>query len=258
MTPQEALKKQIATLEALTQLDKELARLDKEIAAGKGGISTMESELKELGTRLVSEKASFEDLTKQISMLHQDLRQMKEQHERSRDKLRMTRNERESMAVERELDELRRLVRDREGEIQKLEPFSAAAKKSIADIDAQQQKITGELASSGASTTARLAETEAERAAKQAERDALAKTLPGMLLKRYEAALKRRGSGTAIIEGAMCHACHVSVSPQLFQRIQRGELLEPCPSCTRLLIFRMPETAIDPTTGEAASGETSP
>ncbi len=254
MTPREAVLQHVAVLESLALLDKELAQFDKEIATGKGGVSTMEAELATLGSRLESERGSFDDLTKQVGLLHQDLRQLKEQQERSRDKLQRTRNERESMAVERELDELRRLVRDRDGEIQKLEQLSASAKKSLGDLETQRDKLTAELASSGSSVTSRLAELAALRASKGAERAGVAKALPAMILKRYEAALKRRGSGTAVLEEGLCRTCHVSISPHLAQRIMRGDLLEPCPSCTRLLIFRAPETAIDPTTGDAAEG----
>ncbi|MDP2339613.1 MAG: hypothetical protein Q8O67_01535 [Deltaproteobacteria bacterium] len=67
---------------------------------------------------------------------------------------------------------------------------------------------------------------------------ALLDQLPAPVIKRYEViANKRQGVGVAIITPAdNCDACHRAVPPQLIIQIMKGQLVESCPACNRLLV----------------------
>ena len=71
------------------------------------------------------------------------------------------------------------------------------------------------------------------------------------MIKRYEViANKRQGVGVAIIDVKdNCGACHRAVPPQLVIQIQKGQVVESCPACNRLLVHwsmtKAPETAGD-------------
>lgn len=68
-------------------------------------------------------------------------------------------------------------------------------------------------------------------------RDAMLVKLPVPLVKRYERiANARQGLGVAMIRGETCQACRRTLPPQLCLQIYRGELLETCPSCQRILV----------------------
>jgi hypothetical protein len=68
-------------------------------------------------------------------------------------------------------------------------------------------------------------------------KDLLAK-LPAPVTKRYETvAAKRGGVGVAIIDAKdICTACNRAVPPQLVIQIMKGQVVESCPSCQRLLV----------------------
>ncbi|MEI6789728.1 MAG: C4-type zinc ribbon domain-containing protein [Myxococcaceae bacterium] len=65
----------------------------------------------------------------------------------------------------------------------------------------------------------------------------LTKEMPAPLVKRYEQiASKRAGLGVAVLVKEICQACKRTVPPELFNRVAKGEVLESCPFCQRLLV----------------------
>ena len=68
-------------------------------------------------------------------------------------------------------------------------------------------------------------------------RKSLLEKLPAALTKRYETiAAKRAGVGVSIIKGEMCGSCKRMLPPQLCIQVRKGQVLEACNSCQRLLV----------------------
>lgn len=236
MTPtQQKNTDQIRALEALAEHDAEIRRIEARISESEGALEGLTRELATIDARLVSEKASLVEMHKTMGDLNLEARQMTSQIEKSREKLSRTRNERENVAVERELEELRKLVRDREEELKKLTPLSDAAKKSVSDLELRRTKVANELESSESGTLASIREAKGAAESAQSARVDLAKKIPTMLLKRYEQVLSRKGSGLAKLQKGLCLSCNISLQPQLYQRILRYEIVDQCPSCYRVL-----------------------
>lgn len=62
-------------------------------------------------------------------------------------------------------------------------------------------------------------------------------SMPAPLVKRYEQiASKRAGLGVSLLVKEVCQACKRTVPPELFNRVAKGEVLESCPFCHRLLV----------------------
>ena len=130
-----SLRDQIVSLEALAAVDADLRRLEDQITAERGILADLKSELSKLDDKLAADRASVSEMEKTRNELVTEVRQMASQIERSREKLSRSRNERESNAAQRELEELRKLQRDREDEMNKLATLSEAAKKTIDETD---------------------------------------------------------------------------------------------------------------------------
>ena len=122
---------------------------------------------------------------------------MNQQLEHSREKLSRSRTERESNAAQRELEELRKLVRDREDEIGKLSAESEASRQQLEVTEAEHAKLAADLGAREGDINSKLGEVDAKAREKQAERDAATKTLPAQLYRRYD--LIRQKRGTAIL-----------------------------------------------------------
>jgi predicted nucleic acid-binding Zn-ribbon protein len=238
-----SIRDQIVKLEALAAVDAELRRLDDQLAEERGILDNLKNELRTLDERLVTDKASLSEMDKTRSELMAEVRQMTTQIERSREKLSRSRNERESNAAQRELEELRKLQRDREDESTKLSTLAEAARKTIEETEAAQKKVTDDLGGRESDISKSMSVAMKERDAKIAERTRLAEAVQPMTLRRYEQVRKRKGSAIAKTIDGTCLACHMRLPPMLFQKLMRGDAFDQCPSCARILYYEPPADA---------------
>jgi predicted nucleic acid-binding Zn-ribbon protein len=235
-----SFREQIANLEALDVLDAALSRIDEQIAKEQGVIDELKGELRALDDKLSADKSSLAEMERMRSELSVELRQMSTQIERSREKLSRSRNERESNAAQRELEELRKLQHDREDEIGKFAALAESAKQSIITAETRRKSVADDLAGRETETNAQLGQAGSERATKWAERTRIAATIPGLTLRRYDQVRKKKGSAIAPAADGICLACHMSLPPMLYQKLLRSEVLEQCPSCARILYLQRP------------------
>lgn len=238
-----SLREQIVTLESLANIDAELRRLDEQITQDTNTLAALKAEQKKLEEKLGADRASVADMDKVRSELVAESRQMATQLDRSREKLGRTRNEREANAAQREVEEVRKLQRDREDEIQKISTLADSARKSIGETEAQLQKVLAELGEKEDAISSKVGSVTAERDRKAAERAGIAKKVAPMTLRRYEQVRQRKGTAIAKTTDGTCQACHMSVPPMLFQKLMRGEAFDQCPSCNRILYYQPPVAA---------------
>jgi uncharacterized protein len=111
---------QILALEKLAKIDAELRELQEQHAQERATLDGLKSGIARLDERLAADASALSIMDKARGELIQDVRNMNQQLEHSREKLGRSRTEREANAAQRELEELRKLVRDREEEIGKL------------------------------------------------------------------------------------------------------------------------------------------
>jgi uncharacterized protein len=248
------LRAQIEALESLSTLDASLAKLEAELRGEGERLSDKKSQLKKLEERFESTRASVGDMDRTRGELLQDARQMSVQMERSREKLARCRTEREVNATQREIEELRKLYRDRELEIEKINGLAEQARTEMDSANQERQALLDEMAKDPA-VASRLGSLETNVAAEHEKRKELVKAVPPVLYRRYEMVRKRRGSAVAWTFQGTCSECHISLSPMAFQKLRRGEDFDQCPSCQRILYYREVSPA-ESSEEEAAGNET--
>jgi predicted nucleic acid-binding Zn-ribbon protein len=237
-----SITEQIRALETLAKVDADLKLLEEQLTQERATLSTLQANVKRLEEKLDADKGQLATTDKMRNELILDVRNMNQQLEHSRDKLGRARTEREANAAQRELEELRKLLRDREEEIGKLTADGDASRQQIEATEEEQRKLREELGAREGEIHAKLGEVEGERKAKQSERDVAAKKLPAALYRRYEMIRQKRGFAIAQTSDGTCRACNMSLPPQLFHRLRREPMLEQCPSCHRIIYF-VPPTA---------------
>jgi predicted nucleic acid-binding Zn-ribbon protein len=243
----------IAELEALAVIDAQLKTLDDTLAQERATLGALTANLKRLQESLDSHKGTLAATEKLRNEYIAEVRSMTHQLDQSRDKLGRSRNERESNAAQREIEELRKLLRDREEEVGRLTTDCEAVRQRIEATEAEMRKVEGELGANSSDIQSKLSKVEEERAQVGRDRDAAAKRVPPAVLRKYESIRSKRGTALAKTTDGTCKACHIALPPQLYHRLRREPLLEQCPSCNRLIYFA-PPTAAD-ASGEGASGK---
>jgi predicted nucleic acid-binding Zn-ribbon protein len=237
-----SITEQIRSLEELAAVDAELKILEEQLTQERTALNAKKGGLQKLEEKLKVERASVATLDKTRNDVVIDVRNMMQQLDHSREKLNRSRNERESNAAQRELEELRKLVRDREEDVGKLTTDADGARQQIEVTESEAKKITDELGLSEGDINSQLGELEKQCAACHKAREVLLKKLPPALYRRYDTIRAKKGTGIAQTTDGTCKACNMSLPPQLFHRLRREPVLEQCPSCFRIIYF-VPPTA---------------
>jgi predicted nucleic acid-binding Zn-ribbon protein len=248
------LKEQIEALERLAELDAGLSSVEEELKARRAVLNDKRNELKRLEDKFESTRASVGEMDRMRGELMAEARQMSVQMERSREKLARSRTEREVNAAQREIEELRKLYRDREIEVEKLNGLSEQVRVDMDGAGAERAALVGELGASEGAVTTRLGELEQSLAEKRNRRQELIKAVQPALYRRYDMIRKRRGSAIAHTTLGTCSACHMTISPMMLQQLRRADEFAQCPSCQRLLYYR-PEP--ESTDGDPEGGKSS-
>ena len=233
----------IAYLEELSSIDVDLRRIEEHLEKHQKGLSGMQSEVKSLEDRLKVDRETVAAMDRTRGELVTELRQMTQQIDRSRERLQRSRNERESNAAQREVEELRKLHRDREEDLERLSMAADAARGGIEDADKKRNALSSELTGSADGISSSMSSLEAEKAARLAERALVLKHIPVVIYRRYESIRTRRPVAIAKTHDGTCLGCHLAVPPMMFQKMRRQQEFEQCPHCRRILYYVPPAEA---------------
>lgn len=243
MSTTEQTREQIGALEELAAMDAEVKALEEQLAEERGVLNSLKESLKRLDERLQIDRTTVAAADKQRNDLHIDIRTMTQQIEHSREKLNRSRTERETNAAQRELEELRKLVRDREDEITRLDESTSAIRIAVETTEAEHKRISDELAAKEGDIQSKVVKLEADKSERGGGRDTIVKRLPPVLYRRYEQLRGKRGTAIAQTTDGTCNKCNMSLPPQLYHRLRREPLIEQCPSCNRIIYFASPTEA---------------
>lgn len=242
-----SIEQQIATLEQLSETDALIKSLTEGAAKERGEIDEVRDEVAQLDERLETDRNSVVEMEKTRGDLVQELRQISQQIDRSRERLQRSRNEREVNAAERELDELRKIQRDRDDEVKKLVTLSDEARMSIQQAEQRRNELTQRLEGSLEGATQTIAGLEQQLSDAKAKREELAKQLPRMLRRRYDSMNSRDKVPIATTHDGTCLGCYVKLPPMVFHRMLSRLKFEECPTCHRIIYYTPP-----PAEGEEA------
>jgi predicted nucleic acid-binding Zn-ribbon protein len=243
----------------LAEIDAALSTIEQEISVERAALSQKKEQLSQLETKLNKGRTSVDEMERTRGELVQDARQISLQMDRSREKLGRARTEREMNAAQREIEELRKLYRDREVEIQKLTNLVDQARADMDTSGSEREQVLGAIGASEGETASKLAQLEQQAAEKRDSRTAFTKNVNAAVYRRYEMIRQRLGSAISHTVDGTCAMCHITLPPMMFQKMRRGGELDQCPSCRRIIYFRVSvETAVaaEPAAGAEPAGET--
>ncbi|MCB9546692.1 MAG: hypothetical protein H6706_12675 [Myxococcales bacterium] len=232
------MKDTLALLVELQRLDDELretrearATLEKLRAENAESLQVFEGILKERALRIAETREFCEEKENELKSIEDDNR-------RGRARLGTISSQRELTALNKELETARRNNQKRTEELVKLlgelEEVETDHRKKLAERDAlagQMKALEDELAE-------RLAAKEASASQHNARRAEVRERIEKPLLARYDRISRgRNGLAVAQVLTGNCGACNMAVPPQVYIRLQKGESLEACNNCQRLLVF---------------------
>ena len=157
---------------------------------------------------------------------------------RSKAKSAKARNLREADAAERELDAIRRTIRDAEEEKVRLE---GVIEKTRGVLDGPLQELDQQkaaLATAEDGSAEKLTALRAERDEMVAGRGEYVGLVPKPVLRRYERIRPKIHPAVVEARDGVCTGCRMRISPQLFNQIIRGDDFYQCQACQRFLYHK--------------------
>jgi uncharacterized protein len=150
-------------------------------------------------------------------------------------KLQASKNSKEFNAASREVENKRKSIQDREGELKKVAEASKASLDQLAVRDADVQKLRDELTQSEAGMADQIASLESQLTEARTARDAARGLVEKNWVKTYDTLSAKRGYAVAPVVKGVCQGCHMALPPQLNNILARMESIETCPRCGRLV-----------------------
>ena len=234
---------EIDVLAALQEMDRRLKEKRELVAALTGGIDDIVSRTEQQRSALASAHAQSEALESQRVELEARLEAEGNRIKDSRMRMNRVRNDRELLALKREVDLAKEANKQLEEQMiavmEQLEVVNAQAAEAEQSLAALQSESEQEIGG----RREQIAALQAEIEVLGAERARTAQGLSTSLRTRYEQIFERRG-GTAVVEvrNGTCLGCHMNVPPQLYNELQKYRSVRSCPNCHRILYWR-PEEA---------------
>jgi predicted nucleic acid-binding Zn-ribbon protein len=118
--------------------------------------------------------------------------------------------------------------------------------KNVLAAESELKNEKAEVESQKQDAQRRTAADKQELAAALAERQQLAAALSKPVLAAYERQRKRNANGIAIAEvvDGLCTACFLSLRPQHYQDVRRGDEVRYCENCKRIIFYTPPATDV--------------
>jgi len=229
----------IETLAALQVIDRrikdketELAELEKETGGQRSLLEAKEAEAATAREELAQVASRRRELE---AKLQDEEARMKER----RMLLGRLRNDKEAGALQREIEIAKETNSRVEEELLTLIEQSEALEGNLKTLDEEREAIAGNVARLGEASGGRTQALRSEIEAGRAERDSHAERLGAPLRRRYEQVFQRRnGIAVIAVTDGHCRGCNVTLPPQMWNKIRRGNEFDSCPSCQRILVWQ--------------------
>jgi predicted nucleic acid-binding Zn-ribbon protein len=249
------LRDQLKFLEELQRHDARLLEMEGMLKAIPAKIKGMQADLKRVEDMLAQERSQLSETERYKSDQEFSLRNDEQMLQKAKIKLQAVKNTKEFMATQRELENTRKMAQDREEEVLKLMNALTASRESIGAHEKDVEVIRDTVAKEEAAAQGEMTKLEREIAAARVGRDEVAKNVRQDVMRRYSSIRLKRGLAVVPVKNGTCQGCNMNIPPQLYNVLQRGESLETCPNCNRIIYW---DRLMDEAQGPSKEAQQSP
>jgi hypothetical protein len=231
------LKEQIKLLIELQKHDARIQELEGMKKVWPQKLETLRGDVEKVEALLARERQQLDDTESWRRRQEDEARVQEGELLKAKQRSSLVKNAKEMMANERELQANRKAAQEREEEVAKLGGAVEGAKKSIAQHEGELEQLRQHVAAEEETAKVKTAELDAQIAEAQKARTEAAAAVNPQVLKKYSSIKMRRGLALAPVKNGTCQGCNMNIPPQLFNVLQRGNSIELCGSCNRIIYW---------------------
>jgi len=229
---------QLRALAKLAEIDGSARELDQELREIPARVDGMRLDVQRLESLLAAERGQLAEAERLDRVHHEDLASRNDQLSKARGKTAKAKNAREAEAAEREVEAVRRGIRERDDEHLKLAEAIEKVKASLGEHEKEFENLKSLFREEETKAAGRIAELEVERGKVLQGRDAIVARLPRPIASRYQRIRDQRGVAVAEVVDGTCKGCRMQIPAQQYNVLRRGETIEQCAACQRIIFHR--------------------
>lgn len=237
---------EISNLIDLQGVDSEIDGFDKEIEDKQHEISKrLEAiEEKEEKSRQNNEKA--ESLNRKQVEINEGLEVAKARIKESQNKMMQVQTSREHQALLKEIEDNKKLIKNHEDQLLVIMEQIEQLKKESEELENLCEGERKLLAEGEQEVEEAIKKINGRKKTVLGKREEIAPKLKSSTLKRYDM-LRERRNGNAVVPtvNGVCQGCFMTIPPQQFNEVRKGDKLNFCPTCQRILYFEPEEETTD-------------
>lgn len=248
----------LQTLKALVQLQKidlRIRELEKDRQQIPSRLREIESLLEGKRNELNEERNQCDEAEMARRLAEGDLRAEKEKIKKWEARLNEIKSNRDYQALSREIEATRKANLGIEDEILRKMQEIEDLKASIAQKEEELQEVEQGLSSERTELEEKLASINADIEREEEIRNRARERVDARWYKQYQM-IRNRRDGIAVVPvlDEHCQGCNMGIPPQLYNMVLKGEQIETCPYCHRIIYY---EAALDSLqeADEASSGD---
>jgi predicted nucleic acid-binding Zn-ribbon protein len=222
----------LAEIDSLAKdIDDRLKGIPLELEERKNGVKRLED-------LVARQKAGIAEAERLFTQQESDIAARNDQLGKSRSKSAKARTMREAEAAERELETVRRTIKDGEAERDRLKERIEKTRAGLAEPEKAlaEQKTELELAEAAAAT--KLSELRIEREKTLVGRAEVAAKIDKQHLRVYDRLRTKLSPAVAEAVNETCTACRIAIAPNRFLQLGKGTDIMTCMHCMRILYVK--------------------
>jgi uncharacterized protein len=234
VTPLQNLK----ALVALQAIDIRIRDLEKDNEHIPVRLKQIEEVLTKQRTELGNQRNALDEAEMARRLLEGDLKAEKDKIKKWESRLNDLKNNRDYQALSREIEAARKANLGIEDEILRKMQEIEDLKASSTAVAEELVRLEQELSAERQQLEQRLQKVNEQIAGEEVGRRQAVEKIEPRWFKQYEMIRKRR-DGVAVVPtlDEHCRGCHMGIPPQLYNIVLKGQEIESCPHCHRIIYY---------------------
>jgi uncharacterized protein len=236
----------------LQEVDSRLLELQREIATLPKHIAAIEKKLIAHQRKLEADQAALVANQKDRKKCESEIQIQEQKISKLKDQMLQAKTNEQYRAFQHEIEFCEKEIRRLEDHILELmgesEPLEKNVKAAEAALKVEKQQVESEKTDARQRTAA----DQKAVAELQTERKEIVGTISAPVYRQYDRLRKLRNNiAIAEAQDGRCLACHMTLRPQFFLDLKKGDQVLACENCNRILYYIAP-VAVEDLTGEPA------
>ena len=243
---------------ALQAADREIERLNQEIALLPRKVAAIEGQLADTRAQVEKAKAAIAATQKDRKKLESEIQDHQQKISKYREQSLAVKTNEQYKALLQEITFAEQAIRGCEDKILDGMLAIETQEKNLKAAEAELKKETAEIEKEKAEACARTEQDQKELGEWAARRTRLRSEISQDVVPYYDRVVKLRKSGISEVRAdGKCAACNVMLRPQTYNEVRANDRVIACDSCGRILYYVPPPEA-EPAHGRAPAESSQP